>query len=214
MSQPGNTQEIVQPAQPVEPATPITAPNGEPGASKTKGRLARRALLAAAGVGVCAAGVELAPIAMKRAGEFTQAQVSNAFQAGVDQGRQALLDELAQLEGITLDGAIGVAELTRLAVRVFVLPLAQLNATITGDMLGILDSALSSARTNLSRINVHIDALNNLQQLVESWRASVTQLPIALNAYATADINSAENYLKALKQKIAQERAADDAANK
>jgi hypothetical protein len=211
MSQPGNTQEI---AQPVPQSTALTVPNGEPGPSKTKGKLARRALLAAAGVGVCAAGVELAPIAVKRAGDFTQAQVSDAFQAGVNQGRQALLDELAQLEGVTLDGAISIAELTRLAVKVIVLPLSQLNATITGDMLGILDAALSSARENLARINVHIGPLNNLQQLVETWRANVTQLPMRLDAYVTADINGAESYLKALKQKIADERAADHAANK
>ncbi len=214
MSQPGNTQEIVQPVPPAPQSTALTVPNNEPGPSKTKGRLARRALLAAAGIGVCAAGVELAPIAMKKAGDFTQAQVSSAFQAGVDQGRQALLDELAQLEGITLDGAINVAELTRLAVRFIVLPVAQLNATISGDALGVLDSALTSARDNLNRINVHIDALNNLQQLVETWRTNVIQLPTTLNSYVTADINSAENYLKALKNKIAAERAADDAASK
>ncbi|HEV8190634.1 MAG TPA: hypothetical protein VGP82_04000 [Ktedonobacterales bacterium] len=214
MSQQDNTQEIMQPVQPVPQSTALTVPNGEPGPSKTKGKLARRALLAAAGVGVCAAGVELAPIAVKRAGDFTQAQVSDAFQAGVNQGRQALLDELAQLEGITLDGAISIAELTRLAVKVIVLPLAQLNATITGDMLAVLDSALTTARDNLGKINVHIDALNNLQRLVETWRANVTQLPMRLEAYVTADINGAENYLKALKQKIADERAADHAANK
>jgi hypothetical protein len=81
-------------------------------------------------------------------------------------------------------------------------------------MLAVLDSALTTARDNLGKINVHIDALNNLQRLVETWRANVTQLPMRLEAYVTADINGAENYLKALKQKIADERAADHAANK
>ncbi len=218
MAEPENTQQVVQPIQPAPQSTAVTVPTGEPNtpapvAPKKQARWGRRALLAAAGVGVCAAGVELAPIAVKRAGDFTQAQVSNAFQAGVNQGRQALLDELAQLEGITLDGAVNVAELTRLAVKVFVIPLAQLNATITGDLLGVLDGALTSARDNLNRINVHIEPLNNLQQVVETWQANVTQLPMRLDAYVTADINGAETYLKALKQKIANERAADHAAN-
>jgi len=49
---------------------------------------------------------------------------------------------------------------------------------------------------------------------VETWKTNVAQLPMELDAYVTADINGAENYLKSLKQKIADERAADHAANK
>src|SRR5262249_48962124 len=150
MMEPEDTEKVTQQKhQPLElgqPSTTLTLPAGEPemaasSPSRKPARWGRRALLAAAGVGVCAAGVELVPIAVKRAGDFTQAQVSSAFEAGVDQGRRALLDELAQLEGITLEGAISVAELTRLAVKVFVLPLAQLNATITGDLLSALGNA-------------------------------------------------------------------------
>lgn len=214
MSEPENTQEPVRTLQLGPQSTELTVSDGESNKPKGNGKVARRALLAVAGVGVCAAGVGLAPVAVKKAGDFTQTQVSDAFTAGVNQGRQALLDELAQLEGITLDGAINIAELTRLAVKVIVLPLAQLNATITGGVLSVFDSALSTARDNLNKINVHIDPLNNLQQLVETWRVNVAQLPMELDAYVTADINGAESYLKALKQKIADERAADHAVNK
>ena len=51
-------------------------------------------------------------------------------------GRQALLSELAQLEGVPIDAAIEVAKLTRLAVLYIVKPVAQLFATIAGDALG------------------------------------------------------------------------------
>ena len=53
-------------------------------------------------------------------------------------GRQALAHELASLEGITLDEAIKAAEITQAAVRLLVLPLAQLVATIGGDGLAVL----------------------------------------------------------------------------
>jgi hypothetical protein len=208
---------VSQPGNPYE-TTPVSAPAAAPGmtaptipptdkkASGSGGKIARRALLAGVGVGACVAGVELAPTALKKLGEFTQAEVQDAFGAGVDSGRKAVLDELSQIEGLTIDGAIATAELTRLAVKYIVLPLARLMATIEGGALDVLYNALQSAKDNLSKINVHIGPLDGLEQMVGEWRDSVNQLPTTLDKYANADIDSAESYLKALQKKIAQEK--------
>jgi hypothetical protein len=191
-----NTQTISAP----------TVPPTEQKSSGSGGKIARRALLAGLGVGACVAGVELAPIALKKAGEFTQAEVQNAFSAGVDSGRKAVLEELSQVEGLTIDGAIATAELTRLAVKYIVLPLSQLTSTIEGGALDILYKAIQSAKENLAKINVHISQLDGIETMVGTWRDNVNQLPATLDKYTTADIDSAEAYLKALQKKIAQEK--------
>ena len=169
------------------------------------GKLGRRALVGVAAVSVCAAGVALTPTAEKLAQQVGQQAVDQAYAAGIAAGRQALLSELAQLEGVPIDAAIEVAQLTRLAVLYIVRPIAQLLATIAGDALGGLIAALTSAQSHLASINVHISQLDQLKSLLTQWQQGVTQLPISLTSYATADIDSAENYLKALKKQIQQQ---------
>ena len=44
----------------------------------------------------------------------------------------------------------------------------------------------------------------SLRSAVALWQAALTSLPIALDAYATADVTSAEAYLTVLKRKVAQ----------
>jgi hypothetical protein len=208
VSQPGNPYETT----PVDTQTTVqsaTAPTISPADQKKSGsggKIARRALLAGVGVGACVAGVELAPTAMKKLGEFTQAEVQDAFGAGVESGRKAILDELSQIEGLTIDGAIATAELTRLAVKFIVLPLSRLMTTIEGGALDVLHNALQSAKENLARINVHIGPLDGIEEMVGQWRSTVSQLPTTLEKYANADIDSAESYLKALQKKITQEK--------
>jgi hypothetical protein len=208
VTQPGNpyqTTPVNTQATAPSPTAP-TVPPAEQKKSGSGGKIARRALLAGVGVGACVAGVELAPTALKKMGEFTQAEVQDAFGAGVDSGRKAILDELSQIEGLTIDGAIATAELTRLAVKFIVLPLSRLLTTIEGGALDVLYNALQSAKDNLAKINVHIGPLDGIEQMVGQWRDSVTQLPTTLEKYANADIDSAESYLKALQKKITQEK--------
>ena len=208
MTQPGNPYETtpVNTQTTAPGATAPTVPPTDKKKSGSGGKIARRALLAGVGVGACVAGVELAPTALKKMGEFTQAEVQDAFSAGVDSGRKAILDDLSQIEGLTIDGAIATAELTRLAVKFIVLPLSRLMTTIEGGALDVLYNALQSAKDNLAKINVHIGPLDGLEQMVGQWRDTVTQLPTTLDKYANADIDSAESYLKALQKKIAQEK--------
>ena len=134
-----------------------------------------------------------------------QQAIDQAYAAGIAAGRQALLSELAQLEGVPIDAAIEVAQLTRLAVLYIVRPLAQLFATIAGDALGAFIAAITSAQQHLASINVHITQLDQLKTLFTQWQQGVQQLPISLTHYATADIDSAENYLKSLKKQIQQQ---------
>jgi methyl-accepting chemotaxis protein len=208
MTQPGNPYETTpintQTTIQTTPA-PTIPPEGEK-KSGSGGKIARRALLAGVGIGACVAGVELAPTAMKKLGEYTQAEVQDAFSAGVDSGRKAILDELSQIEGLTIDGAIATAELTRLAVKFIVLPLSRLVSTIEGGALDVLYNALQSAKDNLAKINVHISQLDGIEQMVGQWRDAVNQLPTTLDKYANADIDSAESYLKALQKRIAHEK--------
>lgn len=200
------------PAEDVSPealATAVRMVN----ARNRRGRLARRGLLLAAGAGLCAGAVEFGPKVIQQAGYYTEQDIKNALAAGVLQGRQALLAELDQLEGISLDGAIGVAELTRFGVNKIVVPLANLAIAVGGDSLGVLSGALASARSNLGRVNVHVEWLDNLQGLVDTWRAALPD-DTTLTRYANADINSAESYLKALQARIQAEQSGTPTASK
>jgi hypothetical protein len=170
------------------------------------GKLGRRALVGVAAVSVCAAGVALTPAAERLAQQVGQAAIDQAYAAGIAAGRQALLGELAQLEGVPIDAAIEVAKLTRLAVLYVVRPVAQLFATIAGDALGGLIAAINSAQSHLASINVHIDQLDQLKTLFGQWQHGVEQLPVSLTSFATADIDSAESYLNALKKHIQQQQ--------
>lgn len=191
---------------PEQPTTPATSATPLASAQKRgSGTLGRRALVSVAAVSVCAAGVALTPTAERMAQQVGQQAIDSAYAAGIAAGRQALLGELAQLEGVPIDAAIEVAKLTRLAVLYIVRPVAQLFATITGDALGALISAITSAQQHLASINVHISQLDQVKSLFSEWQQGVEQLPVSLTHYATADIDSAENYLKSLKKQIQQQ---------
>ncbi|HEX6817392.1 MAG TPA: hypothetical protein VF120_03395 [Ktedonobacterales bacterium] len=171
-------------------------------------RLRRRALLAGGGVvaaaAVCAGAVEFGPGLLQKAGEYTKAELDQAFQSGIEAGRQAVLNELKQLEGVSIEAAIDIAGAEQFAFDKLVLPLSQLAVTITGDALAVLANAVQTARSNLARINITIGLLDNLQTLLTTWRNNLPD-PTVLNAYANytdAQIQASETYLRALQQRI------------
>lgn len=224
---PGNTPNPGQQPHSIPPGTPPQPPttpiSGQPAqvspsdlakalnqAERQRGRrkLRRRALLAGTGVvataAVCAGAVEFGPGLLQKAGAYTKAELDQAFQAGIQAGRQAVLNELKQLEGISIEAAIDVAGVTQFTFDKLIIPLSQLTVTIAGDALEVLANAVQSARTNLARINVTIGLLDNLQQLLTLWRTNLPD-PTALNAYASytdAQVQGAETYLRALQQRI------------
>lgn len=204
MMQSGPGQNV--PSQ-MEPTIVNPVHQSMPPAPRPKGRFGRRALLATGALGVCAGAVVLAPVAAQQAEQYTQDQLNTYFHNGFEAGRQALLGELGQIEGVSLDGAIGVAELTRLAVLYIVVPLSRLYATATGDVLAVLASGVQQARTLLGAVHITIGALDTIYSLLTTWRKNVTALPKKLGDYANADILAAEAYLKALQRKIVAEQS-------
>jgi len=177
-------------------------------AGAAAGEVSRRALFVTAGLGVCAAGVIATPIALK----YAEDQAAKALQDGINQGKQAILDELAQLEGVSLDSAISVAELTKLGVKYILQPVASLAATIGGDAIQVLVSGLDGLRDLAGHVGIHNDQADALSRLLHSWHDNLALLPKSLADYATADINSAESYLKSLKTLIANSKNANGSA--
>lgn len=174
---------------------PTTPTSGATGATSN---VSRRALLTTAGLGVCAATVVGAPIAYEAAQKAISDAEKAAFQAGIN----AIISEIETIEGIAVQEAVAIAELTRLAVRYIVVPVAQLVSTVGSTALDGLQSGVDFARDGLSKIGQSNAALNAFSDVLKSWRTNLTQLPKSINDYANADIDGAEKYLKSLQQKI------------
>jgi hypothetical protein len=164
----------------------------------------RRVLIGAASVGVCAGAVKLAPLAVEKAGYYTKKELDQALQNGIAQGREELLAELRNLEGIGLDVAITIAKITKFAVQYIVKPLADLNSTISGDILLFLATGVGKALSFLRGIpgvpGDALSALQNIEGLLSTWRQNVSK--DVLGQYAVQDVTAAEAYLEALQKKI------------
>lgn len=159
------------------------------GARKSTG-FGRRAFVVGATTGIlCGVGAVVAPRAIPALEAQAQALA-----------RTAVLDELGQLEGVSLDAAIRAAELTRQAVAVIVLPLARFVALIGAGALDLLLKSVDAARAAMSILHLSTTLLDAFRDVVVSWRRGVSALPITLDRFLTADITSAETYLRALKR--------------
>jgi hypothetical protein len=170
-----------------------TTGTAEPGAAKNGSKAAvvgRRAIMAGAvAAGACGVTALAAP-----------QLVAKVQQGAGNLEHQILAHELAALETVTLDDAIRAAEITRAAVQVIVLPLARLFAVLGGDALSVLLASLNAATNALSALHINVAALTALRNTVSEWHTHISSLPIALTSYATANIDNAETYLKALKK--------------
>ena len=167
------------------------APQEHPGHQQPgKPRVGRRALFATAATAtVCGAGALAAPRLIPVLESKAQ-----------DMARAAVLNEIGALEGVSLDAAIRAAELTRAAVKVIVLPLARFVALVGAGAFFTLGKALDLAHNAMAALHMDTRALDAFRAVVAGWQNGVTALPIALDAYTTADIDSGERYLRALKQ--------------
>jgi hypothetical protein len=181
---------------------------------KANSPVARRALLVTAGLGACAAGAAATPFIAGKVGELTQDAVNQALQDGIQQGREAVLAELSQLEGVTLDGAIAIAELTKLAVTYIAVPVSKLVAGVGTVALQGFADALSTAQDALGKVGQHITQIDQLHDMVISWKTALGASPTILSDITIKDINSAEAYLKALDQKIKTSKTATPTATK
>jgi len=182
---------------------------------KKKGVSRRKLLLGGIILGGAAvAAVELGPKipqALEQLGVNAEHQIEDAFNkgfsAGADAVRKDFVNALDNLEGVSLDGAIGAAQLTRTAYDVFVNPIVTLAATVTGDFLKVTLSALITGRGWLQAIQHDSPTLAALQSVLETWVSQVSKLPMQLQAITDSDLDGAQSYLRALKRKIAAEQA-------
>ncbi len=183
---------------------------------KKKKHVSRRKLLlgAIALGGTAVAAYELAPripSALENAGTNIEHQLQDAFTRGVTAGEEAvrkeMINALDNLEGVSLDAAIGAAKLTRTAYDVFVSPIITLAATVAGDFLQVTSLALQTGRGWLNRINYGSATLDALQTLVDSWVKQAHNLPQHWQAATDSDLDGAQSYLRALQRKIQEEQA-------
>jgi hypothetical protein len=147
-------------------------------------RFPRRVLVTAA----AAAGLGAATVVAPRVAPYVEQRVEQ--------------DALGELEGVSLDAALAAAEITRAAVQVIVVPVANLVALLGHGTLGLILDTLQLAHNALEFVHVSTTVIDQLHAVVAMWQAGLTSLPIALQAYATADITSAETYLRALKKAV------------
>ena len=183
---------------------------------KKKGLLSRRKLIVGAVVvgGGAVAAYELVPKiphALESAGSNIEHQLAQAFQNGFAAGGQAVRKELINgldtLEGVSLEGAIGAAKLTRTAYDVFVSPIITLASTIADDFLLALLNALITGRKWLATINADNATLLALTNILQSWVDQVKNMPKKLQTITQTDLDGAQTYLHGLQQRIAEEQA-------
>ncbi len=178
---------------PTSASAPVTRRSGNarrkssPGGKKTS----RRGMILGLGaLGVVGAGALAAPLAIPA--------IERQLQLAED---RFLAQQLANLEGISIDAAISAAEITRSAVELIVIPLARVLATLDADALGGMIATLDTAHTLIADIHGNTTDIDALRQTLTIWQTNAHQLPISLEAYTNADITSGEKYLRALKLK-------------
>jgi hypothetical protein len=185
---------------------------------RAKRKVSRRGLLAGLGVvavgGVGVAAYELVPKipqALNNAGANIEHQLQDAFNKGVAQGADAVRREfvtsLENLEGVSLDGAINAAVLTRVAYDTFVSPIIKFSANIAGDFLSTMLQALRTARGLLGQGGQDNSTLASIQKVLETWVAQVSNMPKQLDAITDADLDGAQSYLHKLKITVEAEKA-------
>jgi hypothetical protein len=183
---PLNTQPSYTPT--ITSGPPPSAPPPVGGTVATGGSVGRRALITVAALAACAAAT---PFVIQKGTDLAEAEMG-----------QILQTELGDLEGVALDEAIRIAELTRQAVDLFVVPLARFLTTVSGDGLQAMADTVGHAITALNALHLPTDDLGGFETLLTTWKANEEVLPIALQSFADTDINGAATYLRALKAKV------------
>ncbi len=181
---------------------------------KKKRKISRRGLLMGVGAAaVAGAGIgayELVPKipqALGDAGANIEHQLQDAFNQGADSVRKEFITALDNLEGFSLEGAITAARLTRVAYDVFVSPIVKFGATLTGDFLNTMLSALKTARGWLAGAYQDNATLIAIQKVLETWVNQISLMPKQLDAITETDLDGAQAYLRALQRKIDEEKA-------
>src|SRR5262249_48519949 len=167
--------------------------------SKRRRAIGRRALIVGAGAAACVGAFELAPQIAKN----IEGEIGKDFAKGFEAGKQALANELLGLEEVSLDVAIGVADLTQFGASTIIRPLANLASTIAGGGLSVLARAVQDGRDAPGNAGANCDWLNSLASLLAQWSATVSQSK--LGDFIAIDVTLADKYLRALRDRLERE---------
>lgn len=156
--------------------------------------LARRsliggALFAAGGV----AGAVVAPIAEQGA---QHEAINKAYAEGVAAGKQAVINQLKQMNGVQLQSAITTAHNTRAATKVIAKPASNMLATIAGDALSAIVSVLSNAQNLLTFFQDAYNLLGKLKDFFAGLQSSLADLPVPIADLGAVDTEDASLFLE------------------
>ena len=185
---------------------------------KKKKGLSRRRFLFGLGVaavgGTAVAAYELAPKvpqALESGVANVEHEIQDAFNRGFNAGAEAVRKEfitaLNNLEGVSLDVAIGAARLTRVAYDVFVSPLVTFSSTVVGDFLSVALKTVTSARGWLKYYGQDNATLASFQAVLQSWVDNASKMPRQVQSITDSDLDGAQTYLRNLQRKIKEEQA-------
>jgi hypothetical protein len=118
-------------------------------------------------------------------GQVDEQRVAIPFAPYVEQRMEQAA--LGELEGVSIDAALEAAEITRAAVQVIAVPVANLVALLGSGALGLLLGTLEVAHNTLAFVDAFTTGVDQLHAVIASWQAGLSALPIALHAYATAE---------------------------
>jgi hypothetical protein len=167
-------------------------------AAEERKQMGRRALIAAAGLGIVGVAAAEAPNILGAAGHLTQQEIDNAIAAG----RKALAQELTNLEDVGIDVAVDVANVTHFAVSLFVLPIVDVLAGIGVITLDVASVAVEKAQGFTQLLGIDIQALKTLDGILKGWKTNVAAFPVAVKSLNDVDTAAADKYLTALKAKL------------
>jgi hypothetical protein len=181
---------------------PSTNTNTPPtSAAEERKQMGRRALIAAAGLGVVGIGVAEAPKILDGVGHLTEQELQNA----INFGRQQLAKELASIEGVGIEVAVDVAGVTRFAIDYVATPILTVLADVTDGLLGGIRGAVQLAQQFTKLVHAQVTFLQQLDQILAAWQTNVSKFPLMAKAIGDSDTGAAQKYLTALKAKLEQE---------
>lgn len=174
-----------------------------PNSADARKKMGRRALIAAGGLAVVGVGAAEAPKILDGVGQLTGQELTNA----INFGRQQLAKELQDLEGVGVGVAAEVADITGGAVDVFVIPVLDILAGIGDVTLEVAKKAVELGQGAAGLLNIHVEALKQLDTIFTSWQTSVAKFPQLVKSVSDTDTKKAHTYLLALQQKLEHESA-------
>jgi hypothetical protein len=176
-----------------------------PGAATADERrkMGRRALIAAAGLGVVGIAVAEKDNILNGVGNLASEEIQNAINAG----RKALAQELVNLEGVAITGAEDAANVTYNLVNTFLVPVAGFLSSIGEVTLETTGFAIEKVQQFASVLHIDAGFLTNLDNMLKGWQANVAAFPTVVASLNNTEHSSAVTYLTNLKAKLEQEGA-------